>query len=63
MPSLLLDPSHRVKVVTNYIFSIVNDFKARQCVCIKADDIIIKKIWGYIIKNNRKKIRKIVTVN
>ena len=54
-PSFLADPSHRVKVVSKHIFSIVNESRAQRCGCTKADDLLIKKDWGYMIKNNREK--------
>ena len=53
VPSFLAYPSYRVEVVANNICSIVNDGKARQCGCTKSDTIILKKDWGYMIKNNR----------
>ena len=52
MPYFLADPYHRVKVVDKHIFSIVNDGKAQQCGCTKADDLRLKKYWGYMIKNH-----------
>ena len=45
-PSLLADPSHRVKVVAKHIFSIVNKSRAQRCGCTKADDLRLKKYWG-----------------
>ena len=36
-PSILADPSHRVKVVARHIFSIFNESRAQRCGCIKAD--------------------------
>ena len=50
--SFLADPSHRVKVVAKHIFSIVNDDKAWQCGCTKADAIRLKKYWGCMITKN-----------
>ena len=52
-PSFLADPSHRVKVVAKYIFSIVNESRSQRCGCTKADALRIKKYLGYMIKNNR----------
>ena len=52
-PSLLADPSHRVKVVAKHIFYVVNKSRAQQCGCTKADAIQLKKYLGYMIKNNR----------
>ena len=52
-PSFLSDPSHRVKVVPKHIFSIVNESRAHQGGCTKADSLRIKKAWEYMIKNNR----------
>ena len=54
-PSFLADPTHRVKVVAQHIFSIVNESRAQQCGCTKADAIQIKKYWGYTVKKNREK--------
>ena len=53
-PSFLAYPSYRVKVVAKHIFSIVNEIKAQRCGCTKADNLQLKKDWGYTIKNNRK---------
>ena len=36
-PSFIAHPSHRVKVVANHIFSIVNKSRAQQCGCTKAN--------------------------
>ena len=36
-PSFLVDPSHRVKVVSKHIFPIINKSKAQRCGCTKAD--------------------------
>ena len=55
VPSLPVDPSHHVKVVSKHIFSIVNDGEYQQCGCTKGDAIRPKKYWGYMIKNNRNK--------
>ena len=55
-PSFLEDPSHCVKVVSNNIFSIVNESRAQRCGCTKANAIRIKKYWGYRIKKIGKKI-------
>ena len=52
-PSFLADPSHRVKVVSKHIFSIVNESRAQRCGCTKADALLIKKDWGYTIKKYR----------
>ena len=54
-PSFLADPSHRVKVVAEHIFSIVNESRAQRCGCTKADAPRINKYWVYMIKKNRKK--------
>ena len=54
-PSFLADPSHCVKVVAKQIFSIFNKSRAQRCGCSKADSLQIKKVWGYMIKNNREK--------
>ena len=54
-PSFLADRSHRMNVVAKHIFSIVNESRAQQCECTKADSLRIKKDWGYMIKNNREK--------
>ena len=54
-PSFLADPYHRVKVVAKHILSIVNKSRDKQCGCTKADAILLKKDWGYMIKNNREK--------
>ena len=54
-PSFLADPSHRIKVVAKHIFYIVNDSKAQRCGCTRADDLRLKKDWGYMIKKNREK--------
>ena len=54
-PSFLADPSHHVNVVAKHIFSVVNERRAHQCGCTKADALRIKKDWGYMIKNNREK--------
>ena len=54
-PSVLADPSHRIKVVAKHIFYIVNDSKAQRCGCIRADALRLKKDWGYMIKKNREK--------
>ena len=51
-PSFIAYPSHRVKVVAKHIFSIVNESRDQRCGCTKADDLQIKKDWGYMIKNN-----------
>ena len=45
-PSLLADPSHRVKVVTKHIFSTVNKIKDIRCGCTKADTLRLKKRLG-----------------
>ena len=55
-PSFIADTSHHMKCLAKQIFSIVNKFRAQQCGCTKADDLQLKKDWGYMIKNNRKKI-------
>ena len=49
-PSFLADPSNRVKVVDKHIFSIINEGRAQQCGCTKADALRMKKYWGYIIE-------------
>ena len=54
-PSFLADPSHQVKVVAKQIFSIVKKIRAQLCGCTNADALLIKKEWGYTIKDNRKK--------
>ena len=54
-PSFLADPSIHVKVVAKHIFSIIKESRAQQCGCTKAKDLLIKKYWGYMIKNNREK--------
>ena len=54
-PYFLAYPSHCVKVVAKQIFYIVNESRAHQCGCIKADALQIKKYWWYMIKNNREK--------
>ena len=54
-PFFLTDPSNRVKVVAKHIFSIANESRSQQCVLTKADELRIKKYWGYMIKNNREK--------
>ena len=54
-PSLLADPSYRVKFVAKHIFSIVNEGRDQQRGCTKADSLRLNKYWGYTIKNNRKK--------
>ena len=51
----LADPSHKMKVLTKHIFSIVNQSRAQTFGCIKADAIRIKKDWGNKIKKNREK--------
>ena len=51
----LVDPSHHVKVVSKQTFSIVDYGKAHQCGCTKADALIIKKYWVYMINKNRNK--------
>ena len=42
-PSFLADPSHRVKVVAKYIFSIVNEIRDLRCGCTKSDALRLKK--------------------
>ena len=54
-PSFLADPYHRVKVVAKHILSIVNESRDQRCGCTKADAILLKKDWEYMIKNNREK--------
>ena len=54
-PSFLADTSHRVKVVANHIFSIVNGSRAQRCGCTKADALQLNKYWGYTIKNDWEK--------
>ena len=54
-PSLLADPSHRVKVVPKHIFSIVNEGRYLRCGCTKADSLRLKTYWGYMRKKNREK--------
>ena len=36
-PSFLVHPPHRVEVVANHIFSIVNESRAQRCGCTKVD--------------------------
>ena len=55
VPSFLTYHSHRLKVVSKYIFSIVKDGKAHRCGFTIADSLRIKRDWGYMIKNNRNK--------
>ena len=55
VPLFLAYPSHRMKVVANHIFSIVNYGKARRYECTKADTIRLNKYWGYMINKNRSK--------
>ena len=45
-PSFLADPSHRVKVVAKYIFSIHNKSRDQRCGYTKSDALRIKKDWG-----------------
>ena len=52
-PSFLAYPSHHVKVVAKHIFSIVNESRYLRCGCTKADALLIKTYWGYMIKKNR----------
>ena len=54
-PSFLAYPSHRVKVVSKHIFSIVNESRAQGCGCTKVDALRLKKYWGCMIKNNMEK--------
>ena len=54
-PSFLADPSHRMKVVANHIFSIFNESRAHRCGCTKEDALRPNKDWGYMIRNNREK--------
>ena len=58
-PYFLEDPSHCVKVVAKHIFSIVKKSRDMQCGCTKADALLIKKDWGYMIKNNREKFEEL----
>ena len=44
-PSFLADPSHCMKVVAKYIFSIVNESRDLRCGCIKAYALRLKKYW------------------
>ena len=48
--SLLVYPSHSVKVLAKHIFSITNWSKDQRCGCTKEDSIWIKKYWGYMDK-------------
>ena len=57
--SFLAYPFHRVKVVAQHIFSIVNESRDQRCGCTKADSLRIKKDWGYTIKKNRGKIEEL----
>ena len=54
-PSFIADPSHRMRVVPNHIFSIVNKSRAHRCGCTTVDALRIKKDWGHMIKKNREK--------
>ena len=46
VPSFLVYPSHRVKVVAKNIFSIVNYDKAQKHGYTKSDALIFNKYWG-----------------
>ena len=54
-PYFLADPPHGMKAVAKNIFYIVNKSRARRCGCIKADELWLKKYWGYMINNDREK--------
>ena len=45
-PSFLVDPSHRVKVVANHIFSTVNEKSTQKFGCTKSGSLELKKYWG-----------------
>ena len=53
VPSLLAYPSHCVKVFARQIFYVVDNGKAHQCGCTKADTRRLKKDWECMIKKNR----------
>ena len=59
MPSFLKYPSHNINVVAKHILYIVKYGKTQKYGFNKADDLLLKKDWGYIIKKNRIIFRKI----
>ena len=58
-PSFLADPSHRLKVVSKHIISIINKSRDQLCGVTKADSLRLKKYWGYMKNNNAKNKLKI----
>ena len=53
-PEWYANPSHRTKVVAKLIFNLVTAPKSKS-LCMKDDNIIFKKYYGYMIKTNKDK--------
>ena len=54
MPKFLADPTHRTKVVAKKVFSLLSLSKKETEVS-KADCLRLKKYWGYMLKQNRRR--------